>query len=178
MKAYFPIVVGLVVTACVAKRPDGGSGLLPLGSSAPDFSARDAAGKVVHLSDFAGSPRLVYFYPKDETPGCTTEACTFRDGYEAFKEAGAEVVGVSSDSVASHESFAAKHRLPFVLLADEGGAVRKRYGVKPTLGILPGRVTYVIDGQGVVRHVFSAQTGVQRHVSEALDALSEIEARA
>jgi len=150
-----------------------------VGDPAPDFTLPSQSGEQVRLSDVWGrGPVVLYFYPKDETPGCTTEACTFRDGYEAFKEAGAEVVGVSSDSVASHESFAAKHRLPFVLLADEGGVVRKRYGVKPTLGILPGRVTYVIDGQGVVRHVFSAQTGVQRHVSEALDALSEIEARA
>jgi len=150
-----------------------------VGDPAPDFTLPSQSGEQVRLSDVWGrGPVVLYFYPKDETPGCTTEACTFRDGYEAFKEAGAEVVGVSSDSVASHESFAAKHRLPFVLLADEGGVVRKRYGVKPTLGILPGRVTYVIDGQGVVRHVFSAQTGVQRHVSAALDALSEIEARA
>ena len=157
----------------------GGDAAVAVGERAPDFELPDANGKPVRLADFRGRRAVVlYFYPKDETPGCTTEACTFRDGYEAFKEAGAEVVGVSSDSVASHESFAAKHRLPFVLLADEGGALRKRYGVKPTLGILPGRVTYVIDGQGVVRHVFSAQTGVQRHVSEALDALSEIKARA
>jgi peroxiredoxin Q/BCP len=121
---------------------------------------------------------VLYFYPKDETPGCTAEACTFRDSYEAFKEAGAEVVGVSSDSVTSHEGFATKHKLPFILLADEGGKVRKEYGVKATLAILPGRVTYVIDGQGVVRHIFSSQTGVQRHVHEALDALNEIAARA
>jgi peroxiredoxin Q/BCP len=150
-----------------------------VGDPAPDFTLPSQSGEQVRLSDVWGrGPVVLYFYPKDETPGCTTEACTFRDSYEAFKEAGAEVVGVSSDSVASHESFAAKHRLPFVLLADEGGGVRKRYGVKPTLGILPGRVTYVIDREGVVRHVFSAQTGVHRHVSEAIDALSEIKARA
>ncbi len=123
-------------------------------------------------------PVVLYFYPKDETRGCTKEACTFRDSYEVFQEAGAEVVGVSSDSVASHESFAARHRLPFTLLSDEGGRVRKLYGVRPTLGIMPGRVTYVIDQGGVVRHVFSSQTGVERHVQEALDALNEIAARA
>ena len=120
--------------------------------------------------------RSLYFYPKDETPGCTAEACSFRDSYEVFREAGAEVVGVSSDSTSSHDRFATRHRLPFTLLSDEGGRVRKRYGVRPTLGILPGRVTYVIDGSGVVRHVFSSQTGVQRHVQEALDALKEIQA--
>jgi peroxiredoxin Q/BCP len=150
-----------------------------VGDPAPDFTLPSQSGEQVRLSDvWARGPVVVYFYPKDETPGCTTEACTFRDSYEAFKDAGAEVVGVSSDSVTSHESFASKHRLPFILLADEGGRVRKQYGVKPTLAILPGRVTYVIDGQGVVRHVFSSQTGVQRHVHEALDALNEIGARA
>jgi peroxiredoxin Q/BCP len=150
-----------------------------VGVPAPDFALPSQSGEQVRLSDvWARGPVVLYFYPKDETPGCTTEACTFRDSYEAFKDAGAEVVGVSSDSVTSHESFASKHRLPFILLADEGGRVRKQYGVRPTLAILPGRVTYVIDGAGVVRHVFSSQTGVQRHVHEALDALNEIAARA
>jgi peroxiredoxin Q/BCP len=150
-----------------------------VGDPAPDFTLPSQTGERVRLSEvWARGPVVLYFYPKDETPGCTAEACTFRDSYEAFKEAGAEVVGVSSDSVTSHEGFAAKHKLPFTLLADEGGKVRKEYGVKATLAILPGRVTYVIDGQGVVRHVFSSQTGVQRHVHEALDALNEIAARA
>jgi len=150
-----------------------------VGDPAPDFTLPAQSGEQVRLSDvWKRGPVVLYFYPKDETPGCTTEACTFRDSYEAFKEAGAEVVGVSSDSVTSHETFASKHRLPFILLADDGGRVRKEYGVKATFGILPGRVTYVIDGEGMVRHVFSSQTGVQRHVHEALDALSEIAARA
>ena len=150
-----------------------------VGDSAPDFTLPSQSGEEVRLRDvWERGPVVLYFYPKDETPGCTTEACTFRDSYEVFKEAGAEVVGVSSDSVASHDSFAARHRLPFVLLADEGGRVRKRYGVKATLGILPGRVTYVIDRAGVVRHVFSSQLGAQRHVQEALDALKEIAATA
>jgi thioredoxin-dependent peroxiredoxin len=150
-----------------------------VGDPAPDFTLPAQSGEQVRLSDvWKRGPVVLYFYPKDETPGCTTEACTFRDSYEAFKEAGAEVVGVSSDSVTSHETFASKHRLPFILLADDGGRVRREYGVKATFGILPGRVTYVIDGEGMVRHVFSSQTGVQRHVHEALDALSEIAARA
>lgn len=150
-----------------------------VGDAAPDFTLPSQSGEPVRLSDvWKRGPVVLYFYPKDETPGCTTEACTFRDSYEAFKEAGAEVIGVSSDSVTSHESFAARHGLPFVLLADQGGRVRKQFGVRPSLGILPGRVTYVIDGGGVVRHVFSSQTGVQRHVHEALDALNVIKARA
>jgi thioredoxin-dependent peroxiredoxin len=150
-----------------------------VGDPAPDFTLPSQSGDQVRLSDvWRRGPVVLYFYPKDETPGCTTEACTFRDSYEAFTDAGAEVVGVSSDSVRSHEGFAAKHRLPFILLADDGGRVRKQYGVRPTLGIFPGRVTYVIDGQGVVRHVFSSQTGAQRHVHEALDALNAIRAGA
>ncbi len=149
-----------------------------VGYPAPDFTLPSQAGEQVTLSAvWHRGPVILYFYPKDETRGCTKEACTFRDSYEVFQEAGAEVVGVSSDSVASHESFAARHQLPFTLLSDEGGTVRKLYGVRPTLSIMPGRVTYVIDQGGVVRHVFSSQTGVQRHVQEALDALNEIAAR-
>jgi len=149
-----------------------------VGDPAPDFTLPSQTGEEITLSDvLRRGPVVLYFYPKDETPGCTAEACGFRDSYEVFKEAGAEVLGVSSDSVAAHEGFATRHRLPFTLLADQGGRIRKRYGVPATLGILPGRVTYVIDGGGVVRHVFSSQTGVQRHVSEALDALREIASR-
>ena len=154
-------------------------GRIGVGDAAPDFALPSQSGEQVHLRDvLERGPVVLYFYPKDETPGCTAEACSFRDSYEVFKEAGAEVVGVSSDSVAAHESFASKHRLPFTLLADQGGKVRKLYGVRSTLGILPGRVTYVIDREGVVRHVFSSQMGVQRHVGEALDALNQIAARA
>ena len=154
-------------------------GRVEVGDAAPDFTLPSQSGEQVRLRDVvARGPVVLYFYPRDETPGCTAEACSFRDSYEAFKEAGAEVLGVSSDSVASHEGFAAKHRLPFTLLTDAGGRVRKRYGVRPTLGILPGRVTYVIDREGVVRHVFSSQTGVQRHVAEALAALNDLGARA
>ncbi len=146
-----------------------------VGGPAPDFTLPSQTGEQVTMSAvWKRGPVVLYFYPKDETRGCTKEACTFRDSYEVFQEAGAEVVGVSSDSVASHESFASRHRLPFTLLSDEGGRVRKLYGVRPTLGIMPGRVTYVIDQGGVVRHVFSSQTGVERHVQEALDALNEI----
>jgi peroxiredoxin Q/BCP len=146
-----------------------------VGDQAPGFRLPSQTGEEVSLQELlVRGPVVLYFYPKDETPGCTAEACSFRDSYEVFREAGAEVVGVSSDSVASHEAFADRHRLPFTLLADAGGEVRKRYGVRPSLGILPGRVTYVIDREGVVRHVFSSQMGVQRHVREALDALKEI----
>jgi len=116
------------------------------GDKAPDFTLPSQAGEQVRLSDRLGERVVVlYFYPKDETPGCTREACAFRDSYEVFTDAGAEVIGVSSDSAESHAAFAGHHKLPFTLLSDEGGRVRKSYGVPATLGLLPGRVTYVID---------------------------------
>jgi peroxiredoxin Q/BCP len=149
----------------------GGAAGVKAGERAPDFALPDADGKTVRLADFAGRPVVLYFYPKDDTPGCTKEACTFRDQYQEFQDAGAAVLGVSSDSSESHRKFAAKHRLPFPLLSDPGGKVRKRYGVPATLGLLPGRVTFVIDGAGVVRHVFNSQLDAARHVAEALGVL-------
>ena len=143
------------------------------GTSAPDFELSDQHGKTVRLSEYRGrSPAVVYFYPKDETAGCTAEACKFRDDFEKFSDAGAVVFGISDDSPESHKSFAANHRLPFQLLSDTGGAVRKLYGVKKTLGVIPGRVTFVIDREGIVRHVFSSQMDAERHVDEALAALA------
>ena len=150
----------------------GDGARVAVGDHAPDFTLPDQTGKPIHLSDLLREHAVVlYFYPKDETQGCTAEACSFRDSYEVFKEAGAEVVGVSSDSVESHESFAAHHRLPFILLSDEGGAIRKLYGVPTTMGMFPGRVTYIIDRQGIVRHIFSSQIQFNRHVIEALDTI-------
>jgi peroxiredoxin Q/BCP len=119
-------------------------------------------------------PVVLFFYPKDNTAVCTKEACAFRDAYEDFVAAGATVVGVSGDSAESHQAFAKQHRLPFLLATDADGAVRKAFGVPKTLGILPGRVTYVIDRTGVVRHVFSGQFAADRHVREALDAVRKL----
>ena len=147
------------------------------GDKAPDFSLPSQAGDPVRLGDRLGERVVVlYFYPKDETPGCTKEACAFRDSYEVFAEAGAEVIGVSSDSVDKHAAFAGHHELPFTLLSDEGGQVRKSYGVPSTLGILPGRVTYVIDRTGTVRHVFNSMTNIGRHVNDALDVVKKLSA--
>lgn len=153
----------------------GGRPAVDVGQKAAEFDLADAQGRRVRLADFRGKRTVVlYFYPKDDTPGCTKEACSFRDSYEAFKEAGAEVIGVSSDSAASHSKFASKHRLPFILLADTDGVVRKAYGIPATLGLLPGRVTFVIDREGVVRHVFNSQLQATRHVEEALQTLKRL----
>jgi thioredoxin-dependent peroxiredoxin len=140
-----------------------------VGEPAPDFTLPRADGTPFRLSEAVRRGIVVlYFYPKDETMGCVAEACAFRDRYDVFNEAGAEVVGVSADSTESHRQFAAHHRLPFVLLTDADGAVRKLYGVGKALGILDGRMTYVIDSKGVVRHVFSSRLQPTRHVAEAL----------
>jgi len=148
-----------------------------VGDRAPDFTLPEQTGKPVQLRDLVGRGTVVlYFYPKDETPGCTLEARAFRDSYDRFTAAGAEVVGISSDSVASHRRFAARQGLPFLLLSDRDGTVRQLYGVEKTLGILPGRVTYVIDQAGVVRHVYSSQLRATRHSGEALAALQSLSA--
>jgi len=150
---------------------------IQVGDKAPDFTLPSQTGEQVRLSDRLGERIVVlYFYPKDETAGCTKEACAFRDSYEVFAEAGAEVIGVSSDSVDRHAAFAGHHELPFTLLSDQGGQVRKSYAVPATLGILPGRVTYVIDRAGIVRHVFSSQTNIGRHVNDALDVVKKLSA--
>lgn len=146
-----------------------------VGDYAPNFTLPNQSGEDVSLWDIISkSAVILYFYPKDDTPGCTSEACAFRDSYEVFKDAGAEVIGVSSDSADSHRIFAARHRLPFILLSDKGGSVRKLYGVPATFGLLPGRVTYVIDKFGVVRHIFDSQFAPQKHISEALEMLKKL----
>ena len=156
----------------VVRQTNDGVGV---GSKAPDFTLPSQSGEMVSLKEFLGEKVVIlYFYPKDDTPGCTKEACAFRDEHEEFGKLDAEVIGVSSDSVESHRRFAEKHDLSFTLLSDEGGKVRKLYGVSNTFGIFPGRVTYVIDEAGVVRYVFSSQIGAVRHVEGALKSLAAI----
>jgi thioredoxin-dependent peroxiredoxin len=148
-----------------------------VGDEAPDFTLPSQAGEEVSLSDYRGEQVVVlYFYPKDNTTGCTAEACAFRDSHEVFTDAGAVVIGVSSDSVSSHEKFSGRHKLPFVLVSDAGSKVRKRYGVPNALGLLPGRVTYVIDRNGVVRHMFSSMTNIGQHVGDALSVVQRLQA--
>jgi peroxiredoxin Q/BCP len=148
---------------------------LQVGDRAPNFTLPSQAGVSVNIGDFLGKKSVViYFYPKDDTPGCTAESCAFRDSYEVFKEAGAEVIGISGDSPESHSKFAAKYQLPFTLLSDVDNQVRKLFGVPSTLFILPGRVTYVIDKEGIVRHIFNSQLDFKAHVEEALKTLQNL----
>ncbi|NER85367.1 MAG: peroxiredoxin [Leptolyngbya sp. SIO1D8] len=148
---------------------------IKVGDPAPAFSLLAQSGESVSLEQFKGQkPVVLYFYPKDDTPGCTVESCTFRDSYEAFQELGAEVIGISSDSTQSHQNFSRKHNLPFILVSDQGSTTRKAYGVPATLGLLPGRVTYVIDKDGIVRHIFNSQFNPKAHITEALKVLETL----
>jgi thioredoxin-dependent peroxiredoxin len=148
---------------------------IQVGDTAPDFRLPSLKGGELSLSDFRGKKNVVlFFYPKDDSPGCTVEACTFRDAYEDFVEAGAEVIGISSDSIDSHGAFAQKHQLPMQLVSDKGGKVRAAYGVKSTLGIIAGRETFIIDKEGIVRHVFRSQVRVKTHVAESLAVLHSL----
>ncbi len=148
---------------------------IEVGDTAPDFTLPDQWGEVVSLSGFIGRMNVVlYFYPKDGTPGCSIQAAAFRDNYRIFRDLGTEVIGVSSDPVESHRSFTAARGIPFKLLSDANGEVRRRYGVKPTLGMIPGRATYVIDPQGIVRCVVSSQLRPRHHVERALQVVNTL----
>lgn len=146
-----------------------------VGDKAPDFTLEGPDGRTVSLHDYAGAKNVViYFYPKDFTAGCTAETRAFGESYDAIFDMGAEILGISSDSAESHGSFAQECGARFPLLADVGGKVREAYGAKSSFGILPGRVTFVVDKQGVVRHVFSSQLRPRQHIAEALEALKAI----
>jgi thioredoxin-dependent peroxiredoxin len=127
----------------------------------------------IDLRSKVGKPLVVYFYPKDETYGCTKEACGFRDSYEDFTSAGAEVIGISRDDAASHDAFIGKHKLPFTLLSDPGGKVAAAWGLRGTLG-LPPRVTFVFDKAGVVRNKFDSMIRFGKHVDEALEVVKKL----
>lgn len=130
---------------------------LQVGDKLPAFGAKDQNGNDFYIESVLGKKVLViYFYPKDDTPGCTKQACFLRDQYEEFKTIGAEVIGISGDSVPAHKKFASKYDLPFILLSDSNKSLRKLFGVKNTIfGLLPGRVTYVVDKNGIIQMVFN-----------------------
>ena len=151
-------------------------GRIDVGDPAPDLSLATHTGEQLSLADYRGKhPVVVFFYPKDGTAVCTKEVCSFRDAYDDFTEAGAVVIGISSDSEARHQSFAQKHGLPFLLVSDKDGNARRAFGVAKTMGIFPGRVTYVIDREGIVRHIFNSQFAADRHVEEALEIVRKLE---
>lgn len=143
---------------------------LQIGDACPIFSLNDQNGNRVNISDYIGIQNLVvFFYPKDETPGCTKEVCAFRDQYERFKQYNCEVIGISSDSIQSHVNFSSKYRLSFSLLSDSQQKVRKMFGVPTKLfGLIPGRVTYIIDKKGIIRGIYNSLTDPIGHIEEAL----------
>jgi len=159
--------------ACATSRPDGGMGLLTVGTTAPDFEARDASDKPVKLSSMKGKLAVVYFYPKDETTGCTAQACAVRDAYDDFEKAGVMVFGISRDSAESHRKFREHHQLPFPLVADESGAVQDAYGVPSKLPGMASRVSFLIDRQGKVARVWP-DVDPALHAEQVLSAAREL----
>ncbi|MBD2423299.1 peroxiredoxin [Cyanobium sp. FACHB-13342] len=147
---------------------------LAAGDRAPLIALADQNGVERRSDQLAGKALVLFFYPKDDTPGCTAEACAFRDSYADLQALGADVWGVSGDDAASHQRFASRHNLPYPLLVDRGNQLRKAFGVPGVLGLLPGRVTYVIDGDGVIRHVFNNLLDGAAHRNEARAALQRM----
>ena len=148
---------------------------LASGDQAPEFCLQDQNGVERSLSGIKGKRLVLFFYPKDDTPGCTMEACALRDNYSELQQLGAEVWGISGDDAGSHRRFAERHQLPYPLLVDAGNRVREAFGVAKALFVLPGRVTYVIDGNGVVRLVFNSMLDAAAHVAQAKAALQQLQ---
>ncbi len=144
------------------------------GDKVPDFVLTDQNGNSQQSKSIKGKALVLFFYPKDDTPGCTAEACSFRDSYKEFKDLGAMVWGVSSDSESSHSEFSNRYSLPFPLLSDSQNSLRNAFGVPKVLGFLPGRVTYVVDNTGIIISVFSNLLNGPAHVEEALLVLKKL----
>lgn len=146
---------------------------LKVGDTLPNFTAKDSNGNIFNSQDFIGKqPLVIYFYPKDDTPGCTVQACSFRDHYQEFKDLGAEVIGISSDSVQSHVRFKSRFSLPFILLSDNDRKLRKLFGVANNFLVLPGRETFVVDGNGTILMVFNSMSA-KIHITKALEILKK-----
>ncbi|MCF6167878.1 MAG: peroxiredoxin [Lutibacter sp.] len=147
---------------------------IEVGDKVPSFTLNDENGNLFTVDNTMGKPMVIYFYPKDDTPGCIKEACKFRDEFEQFKDVNALVIGISADNVASHKKFKEKYNLPFTLLADINNEVRQLFGVPKSMIFLPGRVTYVIDKKGIVQYIFNSQFKAEKHIENALKKLREI----
>ena len=146
---------------------------IQIGDKLPHFIASQQDGNVFDSHNIKEKQVVIYFYPKDFTPGCTTQACSFRDAYQDFQDLGAEVIGVSADSVASHQNFQQKYKLPFILLSDADKKLRRLFGVPSTLfGLIPGRVTYVFDATGTCIYIFD-NLSAKNHIDKALQALQK-----
>ncbi|MCL3781337.1 peroxiredoxin [Prolixibacteraceae bacterium JC049] len=148
---------------------------IEIGSTIPSFQLYDQKGQLIDISDYIGKQKLIiFFYPKNDTPGCTKEACLFRDHYEEFVDAGAMVIGIGKHSIEEQAQFAQKHRLNYTLLSDADNKIRKLFGVPKSLfGLLPGRVTYVVDRTGKVAYIFNSQTQIEKHIKQSLHIISE-----
>lgn len=169
------IVFTLLLTSCSSFSQENNMKVIKVGSKIPTFKLSDQNGILFDMDSVIGKKNLViFFYPKDDTPGCTAQACSFRDQLEVFNDADALIIGISGQSVESHKKFAEKYRLSYTLLSDEGNKIRTQFGV-PTnmMGLIPGRVTYIADKTGTVIYVFNSQTKVTAHVDEALKALKQ-----
>lgn len=152
-----------------------GGEMIAVGKKAPDFNLKDAAGKTHHLSDYAGKLVVLYFYPKDNTPGCTAEACNLRDNFSALTERGVVVLGVSFDDQESHQAFRDKYELPFPILSDTDKKVSEAYGTTRAalIGFIGAkRITYLIDGNQIVRHVFDS-VDTKNHSQQILEVINE-----
>lgn len=175
MKKYIilvVIVVGILFLNC--KVTNNPMKKIEVGDKVPSFTLNDQNGNLYTVNSTSGKPMVIYFYPKDDTPGCTKQACKFRDEFEKFKDLEVTVIGISADNVASHKRFEEKYNLPFVLLADVNNEVRKLFGVSKSMIFLPGRVTYVIDKNGVVQYIFNSQFKTEEHIENALKKLKSL----
>lgn len=173
---FYLVVYLLLFAAYLTFNTNKNMNEVKVGSTIPAFTLPDQNGNLFDINSVMGKKNLViYFYPKDDSPGCTAQACAFRDQFEVFSDADAVIIGISSQSVKSHKEFAEKHRLSFTLLSDEGNKIRKQFGVPTNLfGLLPGRVTYVTDKSGKVIYTFNSQLQAEKHVDEALRILKEV----
>ena len=147
---------------------------LKVGNKIPSFSLKDQNGNK-RTSDKFNKPLVLFFYPKDDTPGCTIEACGFRDKYDLFKILGAEVWGISNGNSQSHLQFANKNKLQYPLLCDRDNTLRKKFGVPKKLGFIEGRVTYIIDSNGIIIHIFEDLLNGPAHIKEAIRALKMLQ---
>jgi len=174
MRKYIYIIIVLIAVLIIKETmTDKPKEALKVGDNIPAFKLQDQDGNWFSSTDVIGNQAaVIYFYPKDDTPGCTKEACKFRDEFEVFTDLKARVIGISSDDVVSHKKFAEKYHLPFTLLADVDKKVRKLFGVsKSVLGLLPGRVTYIVNKKGTIIYIFESQFGAQKHITEAIKSL-------